>query len=869
MIAGPLLAAAVVISFVAWTLTATLKETERAAGWVRHSEEVLGTLGRFRESFSAIDAAQRGFLLDGRATFLQQRDLAITDAGQAVLQLRQLTSDNPQQQQRSLDLGLLLAERADATRAVAREMQPPLALQLPPEQLARLRSTADNMRNLSRELEDEERRLLQARQAVEVQRQRRTTLVLAASFVVFALMVLLAYLFAMREAKRRRRTERQMTDLVENLPTTVWQMVTDLDGRRRFIYVGKGSYTSRGLHAEELLADQAAALESVADEDRQRVAEALYVSEQTLQPLDVIYRVRPPHDGAAERWVHKHARLRRRGDGTLLWTGHWTDITEQKQMERALREATEEARRASRAKGSFLATMSHEIRTPMTGVLGLLELLGLSRLDGEQRSTVAMIRESSTALLRIIDDILDFSKGEEGRLTLDPVPASLRDVVRRACEVHSGMALAQGLQLEYSVDPRVAPMHVFDPVRVGQILNNFLSNAVKFTETGGVHVQVELLERHVSIERLRLTVIDTGIGVPPDTIPQLFQPFEQGAPRIASTYGGSGLGLAISRNLAEQMGGTVQMRSTPGRGTQMTLELDLPLADPAAMGAEAVADAAQRRLHATLIARRAAPPAEVAEAEGTLVLVVDDHPTNRVVLSRQVATLGYGVLVAEDGVQGLALWQSRRIGLVLTDSAMPHMNGYELARAIRRLEEAAGRPRTPILACTANVLHDEPARVAAAGMDGCLFKPVALPELLQQLEHWLPLPDGAGHVAPADQARAADGPFDGALLELISGGDRQLEGRILEEFLQANEEDLAQLQAATDAYDTREVARLAHRVMGAAQTLGATELRHACRGLEENAIVAEPQANLAADLERVKTHAAALLERLRARMAGA
>ncbi len=279
-----------------------------------------------------------------------------------------------------------------------------------------------------------------------------------------------------------------MTEIVEGLPVTVWQMVTGVDGMRRFVYVGRGSNELRGLSVDELLHGGAPSLASVSEEDHARVEEGMRRSEQTLEPLDCSYRLPPHVTGDGERWVHKHAKVRRQADGSLLWTGYWSDITRQKQLETALRDTTERANLANRAKSTFLATMSHEIRTPMTGVMGLLELLSLTHLDGEQLATMTVIRESARSLLRIIDDILDFSRIEEGRMTLAPVPASLRDAVQRACNIHSGVASSRGLLLEHAFDPRLSAAHVFDPLRLGQILNNFISNAVKFTEEGGVQV---------------------------------------------------------------------------------------------------------------------------------------------------------------------------------------------------------------------------------------------------------------------------------------------------------------------------------------------------------------------------------------------
>ncbi len=862
-----LVAAAAALVFAGWILYDAVKDARGAHALVAKSEDVLQVLGDLRESYAEITAAQRGYLLGGSPGMLEERDRAVARALEASRRLQALTRGNATQHARALRLQQLLQQRAELTRILAaRVPRPILPLPFTPGEVERIQEIHRGFDLAADGLEAEESRLLADRQQVELARVHRTALLLLAAFGIFALMVLLAFAGVRIEGRRRHRLERQMIELVDNLPVTIWQMRSAPDGQRRFIYVADSAPRERGLRAEDLLRDRSLAMASVHPDDRARVAEALKRSEETLQPLDCSYRLVPGGEGKLQ-WVHTNARMRRLKDGSLLWTGYWADITAQKDMEFALRDATEEARRASRAKSTFLATMSHEIRTPMTSVMGLLELLDLTQLDGEQRATLAVIRESSQSLLRIIDDILDFSKVEEGRLSLAPVPASLRDAVRRACEVHGGAASARGLLLEQWIDPRIGAAHLFDPLRLGQILHNFLSNAIKFTEEGRVQVMLEQVAARGNSQHVRLSVTDTGIGVPPERIAQLFQPFEQGTPQVASTYGGTGLGLAICRRLAELMGGTVDMQSSPGAGTRVVFEGSFPLVDPAAVQDRSPRRSGQR-LQAAIAGLREAPSVEAAEDEGTLVLVVDDHPTNRLVLARQLATLGYAVLVAEDGAEALHLWRSRRIGLLLTDSNMPHMNGYELARAIREEEAQQGRGRMPILACTANASPGEAERCDAAGMDGCLVKPLALATLLEQMQRWLPVPGMEGVTEPPQfAAEAQDSKFDSSLVAMVSGGEREEERRLFEGFLRTNAADLAALRMAVEAHDTAEIARLAHRVRGAAQTLGAVALLRACRELEENALVEEPRTTLRLNLDDVLARSAELEQRLRLRMA--
>jgi signal transduction histidine kinase/CheY-like chemotaxis protein len=619
-----------------------------------------------------------------------------------------------------------------------------------------------------------------------------------------------------------------MTELVEQLPVTVWQFRAHPNGPRQFLYVGQRAAVDRGVAAEDLLLDGKLLFANVLQEDQDLLQSASDRAEQGVDAFHCEYRVNMP--GGGIKWVRSAATLRPQPDGAVLWTGYWSDISAQKAMQRALQDATDEANRANRAKSTFLATMSHEIRTPMNGVLGLLELLSLSGLDSEQRATLGVISESGRALLRIIDDILDFSKVEAGRLALNPVPSSIHEVVSRACQIHSGIASSRGLLLQKSVDPRVSPALVFDPLRLGQVLNNLISNALKFTVEGGVTLSVESVSRTEQDEKLRFTIVDTGIGLSPAAAATLFEPFAQADSGTAARFGGTGLGLAICKRLTEMMGGSVTLASEEGQGTRVTLEVTFALASEAELRAAEAADEPHRQLSRTVATRRPAPGVADAEAEGRLLLVVDDHPTNRLVLSRQVAALGYGLLMAEDGVQALELWRQRRIGLVLTDCNMPELSGYGLAQAIRADESQQARSRTPIIACTANALGDEAARCLAAGMDDFLAKPVNLLELMGRLDQWLPLPPAK---EPAQAAADADVLVDSETLEAITGGNASVLREMLLDFRQVNDADVDALKDQLRKGDLEQVLHMTHRIKGAARTIGAHCLTLSCEALEQ------------------------------------
>ena len=395
-----------------------------------------------------------------------------------------------------------------------------------------------------------------------------------------------------------------------------------------------------------------------------------------------------------------------------------------------LERARDQAEAANHAKSAFLATMSHEIRTPLFGVLGMLDLLSLSSLDADQRSIVDIVRSSGKGLQRIIDDILDFSRIEAGQLQILPEAVSIDTLVAAVCDTYSGTASSKGLLLERHVDGRIARAVRADPVRLQQILNNFVSNALKFTTHGRVSIEAALVSQAGGVQTVRLSVRDTGPGIAPEDQERLFQPFTQVDARRRCA--GSGLGLTICRRLAQLMDGTVALHSERGVGTTLTLTVPLPVTDPQALQPGGAAGAPPVR------ACRKPPTVAEAERAGTLVLVVDDHPINRKLIRMQVNCLGYAAEVAASGAEGMQLWETGRFGLILCDCQMPDMDGYELACRIRKHEALAGGPRIPIIACTANALRGDSDSCLAAGMDDYLSKPIELAALEARLARWLP-----------------------------------------------------------------------------------------------------------------------------------
>ncbi|MBF0181652.1 MAG: response regulator [Magnetococcales bacterium] len=388
------------------------------------------------------------------------------------------------------------------------------------------------------------------------------------------------------------------------------------------------------------------------------------------------------------------------------------------EAQRALQAAKQAAEAANRAKSVFLANMSHEIRNPLNGILGMAELLAELNLPEPHRSRLDTLRGSGEGLLVIINDILDFSKIEAGKLTLREIdfdPVALLEELR---VLFSPQAARKGIGLAFAHDglPRLLRG---DPTRLRQILTNLISNAVKFTETGGVEVSVSRMREQGERLWLRLQVRDSGIGISPENRELLFQAFSQVDGSVARRFGGTGLGLAITRSLADLMGGTIEVSSAFGEGSLFCVDL------PMLTAVGAWPDVAKPQAAAT---GAALPP-------GLRLLLVEDDPVNQAVIRGMLQSTCEGIEVAPNGVAALRILAEKRFDLVLMDCQMPEMDGYRACREFRALEPP-GR-HTPVIALTANAMQGDRELCLAAGMDDFLSKPVRKGEILAMLQRWV------------------------------------------------------------------------------------------------------------------------------------
>jgi signal transduction histidine kinase/AmiR/NasT family two-component response regulator len=438
------------------------------------------------------------------------------------------------------------------------------------------------------------------------------------------------------------------------------------------------------------------------DLERTRAKWAAYEAGEGLFHMEYLV----PREDGREVWAAMSAELERdeAGRPSTLVTAI-QNITERKRSERELLEARDRAEAANRAKSEFLANMSHEIRTPLNGMVGMADVLGRSKLKARDREMVEVIRGSAEALNLLLSDILDLARIEAGGIRLETRPFHLGDLVRGVAALSRLRAEEKGVGLEVEVSPRADRAFAGDPLRVRQVVTNLVSNAVKFTERGSVRLAAEA----TPTGRIRIEVRDTGVGFAPEVKDQVFGRFQQADGSISRRFGGTGLGLSISHQLAGLMGGVLDCESRPGEGSRFWFEVQLAPAD------------------ATEVA-----PAEAAElsAAELTVLVADDHPTNRKVVQMILEDAGARLAMAEDGAEALELFRAGAFDLVLMDMQMPEMDGLSATRAIRALEAAEGRARTPILMLTANAMVEHVAAGAEAGADGHIPKPITAAALL-------------------------------------------------------------------------------------------------------------------------------------------
>ncbi|MEI6414234.1 MAG: response regulator, partial [Pseudomonadota bacterium] len=534
--------------------------------------------------------------------------------------------------------------------------------------------------------------------------------------------------------------------------------------------------------------------------------------------------------------------------------GVLVDITEQHEANAQLIQArqqaealAEKAEMASRAKGDFLANMSHEIRTPLNAVIGMTYLCLQTDLTTKQRDYLNNVSISANSLLQLLNDILDFSKIEAGHLDLEMVPFALDDVISNVVNIAILRIESKPLEVVTFIEPGVPGRLVGDPLRLGQVLSNLATNAVKFTERGEIEIRVERIGESQGSVRLRFSVRDQGIGITPEQQAGLFQSFSQADGSIARRYGGTGLGLAISKRLVERMGGTLQVESALGQGSTFAFTLPFEWGD----GEEA--ETPFRRTQTRRIRVDHVQKARLARIRGARVLLVEDNRMNQEIALALLNHAGVVVTLANSGEEALTrLAQEDSFDLVLMDIQMPDMDGFETTRRIRTDERFRA---LPVVAMTAHALVGDREKSLAAGMQDHITKPIEPTQLFATLIQWIPPRPKAASDLPEDGEDGEDGEDvceDPNWPELSGidtrtglrrvGGNLALYQKMLRHFGEERQGFVAELTRLIAAGEWENARRLAHTVKGIAGSLGMTELHRAGQVMEDALMTSEQAA---------------------------
>jgi PAS domain S-box-containing protein len=635
-----------------------------------------------------------------------------------------------------------------------------------------------------------------------------------------------------RAEEALRESEEQFRQMAENLREAIFL----LDVRQnRILYISPAHQRHSGLTTEQVYEDSSNAwLSAIHPEDR-GIALDLLAKVKSREKAEAEYRFLRP-DGSI-RWVSSRI-LPILDDSSESWraVGMVEDITGRKALEGDLRSAKEAAEAANRAKSEFLAIMSHEIRTPMNGIIGMTDLALTTDLTSEQREYLSVVKESADALLTLIDDILDFSRIEAGKLRLDVDNFDLEDTLSRAIKAVAFRAHQKSLELDCHLPADVPLTLVGDAGRLRQVVINLVGNAIKFTERGEVVLAASLASQTAKEVELHFTVTDTGIGIPPEQQRWVFEAFAQGDSSATRKYGGAGLGLSIASRLVAMMSGRLWVESEVGKGStfHFTARFGLqknPPAKPLA-GGEAMPFAPDGDAYKGAHPVPAARPA-LREPHGALrVLLAEDNPVNQVVVTRLLEKCGHTVTLAADGGEAIAALDKAGSGgfdLVLMDVQMPGMEGLEATDAIRRKEHTTGS-HVPIIALTAHAMKGDRERCLAAGMDDYIAKPVremALRSVIDRVMGRLPV--RSEMATPRDNAEAV---FDRAAALARAGGNVKLLGELARLFLGDCAKLLSAVHEAVVGQDARALERAVHTLKSSVGNFAAPATCEAAQRLE-------------------------------------
>ncbi|MGF1463447.1 MAG: PAS domain S-box protein [Maricaulaceae bacterium] len=605
------------------------------------------------------------------------------------------------------------------------------------------------------------------------------------------------------------RSEQRLQDVV----AASGELIFELDANFRFTYLTDRAMALLGHRPEAILGKSTTIL---APPGERAAYESWRTAAETAANTVTLERCVLRGDGDRQWLRISMRRLTNERGRTIGYRGAAFDISQQKAAEREILNAKSAAEGAAEDRAKFLATMSHEIRTPLNAVIGMTDILLRSDLNEELHEYAQAANKAGRHLLTLVNDILDYSKLDAGKVQIEAISFDLETEIRAVCDMLVGEAARKNLAFDLQVMRSAKTRFIGDPARLRQVLVNLVSNAIKFTGNGRVSLRAGLKTHSDTSERLRLEVEDTGIGIREEALPLLFRDFSQADAGTTRRFGGTGLGLAICRRLVELMGGEIGVQSEEGKGSLFWVEVPFPK------------DEAQPAKPAPALVQ---PAATNVEPRRLRVLAAEDNPANQLLLKALFARFGHQLVLVGDGAAAVEAARKDQFDVILMDVEMPVVDGVEATREIRRLSGPSAK--TPIIALTAHAMADHRARFKEAGMDDVLAKPFEPEKLAQALEM------RAGPAGEPGPGPRADAPFSasplvdrGTLDPIIKLAGADAIRPVIQEFWSNADELVEEIETAVRAQDATARRRAAHTLKGAAANVGARRAADVCKALE-------------------------------------
>lgn len=588
------------------------------------------------------------------------------------------------------------------------------------------------------------------------------------------------------------------------------------DGRTKFPFVSKSIATLFELSAEDVKEDGSKIFQRVHSDDIEMLFASIKHSNEVVEYWSLDYRVVLPKLGL--RWQRGSANPIKQEDGSITWFGYLYDATDEKHTEEKLLETTQKAELANKSKSQFLANMSHEIRTPMNAIIGLSELMQDTSLDAKQQDFIAKINGSSKMLLSIINDILDYSKIESGRLELEVEAFELENIFKRLSVIFSDSFAKKGLELYFLCKHDVPKIIVSDELRISQVLTNFLSNAYKFTQKGKITLSIELKQKISPAKALlKFSVEDEGIGMSQEQLQKLFRPFAQADASTTRKYGGTGLGLVISKKIVEAMGARVEVDSKENSGSNFYFEIEVEVKEW--QEDSNCADRSFKVLTFDEILKHNEKTMPLPDLSGLNILLVEDNEINLEVATMMLQRVGIEVFVAKNGKEALQNYKEHqdRYDLILMDLQMPIMGGAEATKLIRKFDK-----KIPIVALTAASTIEDRQKAFDATMNEHLSKPINSEKLYSIIENLCKYKISNSDVLILDRDFLQN-----------SLGSEKLSQRLLIKFSEQLDSEFKDIVLMLKRNDEKAKSAV-HALKGVSANLGANALNKICKKIESS-----------------------------------